>query len=95
MEKFGDLERSQLKEGPNETEYSVLSQLSENKDTVHSDAPDIPTMISDNRPLHGIVCECLLEDCALRPTAASLCQKLLCLCRSSIVRNVVLDIGKL
>jgi hypothetical protein len=61
---------------------------------VDQTGPEIPVIIQENKPLLRIVDKCLSPERAQRPTAAALCKMLLRLCRSSVVRGAVLDIGK-
>ncbi|PPQ91211.1 hypothetical protein CVT25_001227 [Psilocybe cyanescens] len=85
-------ERPQLRDGTHEIEYSSLAP--QNEAPFPSATPEVPIVIQKNKPLRQIVGKCLSDQRAQRPTAAALCETLLRLCRSSIVRDAALDIGK-
>ena len=72
----------------------VDSSLAQSQVPYPPDEPKIPKVIEENKPLLGIVKKCLLPQPSQRPTAAALCKMLLRLCRSSVIRSAVLDIGK-
>jgi len=58
------------------------------------DKPEIPAVIQKNKRLLRVVEKCLSPNPALRPTAASLCDSLLRLCKMTIVRDAARDVGK-
>ena len=83
---------SQFQAGAHEIEYNSFA--SQNDVPLPSGKPEIPKVIKENKPLLRIVDKCLSPERAHRPTSAALCKMLLRLCRSSVVRGAVLDIGK-
>jgi len=85
-------EKLQFQAGTEEVKYSSFAP--QNEVPFPSDTPEVPEVIKEQKPLLRIVNKCLSPERAQRPTAAALCKMLLRLCRSSIVRGAVLDIGK-